>query len=122
MSKMLYDFQEVDQSVFKIPGVDVLDGKQYFYPQTRFKGYKEEISKLISYLREKKSESFHVIEIGAEISEVQLFGEKTVPQLIRKFPCLKATGLRACSRNVKIPLLLILARTGETLGGNVTMI
>lgn len=94
MSKMLYDFQEVDQSVFKIPGVDVLDGKQYFYPQTRFKGYKEEISKLISYLREKKSESFHVIEIGAEISEVQLFGEETVPQLIRKFPCLKATGLR----------------------------
>ena len=86
------EFWEIERAFFNVPGVANLIGNQCEYAQTRFRGYNEEIQKLIVYL-ENSSQQFKSLPVDDEITEVRMWGKNT-PELVEQFPTLKATGLR----------------------------
>lgn len=85
------DFQVIDQSLFSIKGVASIESDQYQYAQTRFRGYHGEILKLVSYL-DGMSYQYKSVPVDDEITELRLCG-KITPELVERFPVLKATGL-----------------------------
>lgn len=96
-------FQELDNAMFQVDSVKIMDSEDFEYLESQFRGYRSMIEQLASYLKEqtmsdnafrRQMADFRRIPLENELEELRVEAGSFTPELIRKFPALKATGLR----------------------------
>lgn len=101
---MLQGFILADQTIFQYPGVVDLHNRNYSFCEFRFRGLKPEIEKLRKYIEENNVgytsevdifgvKPYKYLDVSDTVGEIRIAADIKTPELIEKFPALRATGI-----------------------------